>query len=226
MVPRPPIDWSPPPLDPELPAGEVHLWLANASGGANAADVLSPDERARAAKFRFDHHRRRWTAARVLLRLVLAHYLGVGPESVVFEVGDQGRRIVVRPERSEWLSFSPSRSGDLALVAVGRAQRVGVDVERIRPDLDFVAMARRALGEEVADRLEAERADQRAESFFRAWVREEARGKCRGTGLVEPGDTAPDGALLVTDLLVEDGYAGALAVDGRLGSVRGCSVEP
>ncbi len=74
--------------------------------------------------------------------------------------------------------------------AVAREQRIGVDLERVRPDLEFVAIARRALGDEVADHLEAERDEERAGEFFRAWVREEARGKCRGTGLVEPDDVA------------------------------------
>jgi 4'-phosphopantetheinyl transferase len=225
MVPSPQIEWSPSRLGPELPVGEVHLWVANVGGGANDAAALSRDERDRAAKFRFDHHRRRWSAARVLLRLVLGRYLAVGPHSVVLEVGDHGRRVVSWPEHSEWLCFSPSRSGDLALVAIARGQRVGVDVEHVRPDLDFVAVARRALGNDVADQLEAERDEQRADTFFRAWVREEARGKCRGTGLVEPDDEARLTPLLVMDLEIEDGYASALAIDGELAIVRGCSVR-
>jgi 4'-phosphopantetheinyl transferase len=213
------------PLGPELPAGEVHLWLANVGGGANDTDVLSRDERDRAAAFRFDHHRLRWTATRVLLRLVLGRYLAVRPELVVLVEGDHGRRVVSWPERSEWLCFSPSRSGDLALVAVARGQSVGVDVERVRADLDFVSIARRALGDEVAAHIEAEGDDQRVDTFFRAWTREEARGKCRGTGLVEPDDPARDVPHFVTDLALENGYAGALATDREVGIIRGCSVS-
>jgi 4'-phosphopantetheinyl transferase len=219
------VEWDRSLIGPDLPVGDVHLWLANVDGGANETDVLSSAERERAAKFRFDHHRRRWAAARVLLRLVLGRYLATGPESVVLELGDHGRTVVRWPGDSEWLSFSPSRSGDLALVGVAREQRIGVDLERIRPDLEFVAIARRALGDEVADHLEVERDEKRAGEFFRAWVREEARGKCRGTGLVEPEDEARHIPLLVTDLAIRDGYAGALAIDGKLGMVRGCLVD-
>jgi hypothetical protein len=56
-------------------------------------------------------------------------------------------------------------------------------------------------------------------------VREEARGKCRGTGLVEPDDERRHLRALVTDLPIGEGYAGALAVDGPLGVVRGCSAD-
>lgn len=219
------VEWRRSPLGPDLPVGDVHLWLANVDGGAPDSGVLSLDERERAAKFQFDDHRRRWVAARVLLRGVLGRYLATGPESVVFELGDHGRTVVRWPDHSGWLSFSPSHSGVFALVAVARGQRVGVDVERVRADLEFVAIARRALGEEVANQLEAERDEDRAGEFFRAWVREEARGKCRGTGLVEPDDEARQVPLLVTDLTIGYGYAGALAVDGELVTVRGCSVD-
>jgi 4'-phosphopantetheinyl transferase len=219
------VEWRRSLLGPELPTGEVHLWLANLDVEAEDTRLLSAQECERAAKFRFDHHRRRWTAARVLLRRVLGRYLATAPESVVLEEGEHGRRVVGWPHGSEWLSFSPSRSGDLALVAVARGQSVGVDVERVRADLDFVAIARRALGDEVADQLEAERAKDRISAFFRAWVREEARGKCRGTGLVELDDEARHVPLFVADLAVGDGYAGALATDGELGTVRGCSLK-
>jgi len=219
------VEWRQSLLGPDLPTGEVHLWLANLDEETDNAHVLSADESDRAGRFRFDHHRRRWTAARVLLRCVLGRYLATAPESVVFEVGEHGQRVVSWPDHNEWLSFSPSRSGDLALVAVASGQNVGVDVERVRADLDFAAIARRALGDEVADQLEDARDEDRVSAFFRAWVREEARGKCRGTGLVETDDEARQVPLLVTDIAIGEGYASALATDGVLATVRGCSLK-
>ena len=116
------------PLGPELPSGEVHLWLADLEKGAGDPRVLSADEGERAARFRFDHHRRKWTTARVLLRRVLGRYLATEPHAVVLAEGEHGRRIVSWPDHSEWLWFSPARSGDVALVAVS-GQHVGVDVD-------------------------------------------------------------------------------------------------
>lgn len=156
---------------------------------------------------------------------MLGRYLGVPPESIVLGAAEHGRRVVRWPDHSEWLSFSPSRSGGLALVAVSGGQSVGVDLERIRPELDVVPIARRALGHDVADQLEAERDEVRARSFFRSWVREEARGKCRGTGLVELDDEERRISLTVTDVDIADGFAAALAIDGRLELIRGCSME-
>src|SRR5579859_3145658 len=69
-----------------LPATEVHLypaWLDQPeSVVAELHDVLSPDERARAARFRFERDRRRYTVGRGLLRRLLAGYVGIAPEDV------------------------------------------------------------------------------------------------------------------------------------------------
>jgi 4'-phosphopantetheinyl transferase len=219
------IEWQRSPLGPQLPFGEGHLWLRHTRAGSGDVSVLSPEERRRAAGFRFASDRERWVAARVLLRVVLGRYLGVPPDSVVLEAGDKGRPFVRWPDHSEWMCFSPTHSGDVALVAVARETSIGVDVERIRPDLDFLSIARRALGDDIADQLGATPDKARVRQFFREWVREEARGKCRGTGLVEPEDEARSEATWVIDVAVEDGYAGALATAVELERVRGCVVE-
>ena len=62
-----------------LPADEVHLWrvdLANvAKGEQKWEQILSADERARAARFRFSRDRQYFTATRALLRTILGGYL-------------------------------------------------------------------------------------------------------------------------------------------------------
>jgi 4'-phosphopantetheinyl transferase len=108
----------------------------------------------------------------------------------------------------------------VALVAVARGQRVGVDVEEVRPGLDVVAVAQRALGNEEAGDLARESEPCRTQRFFAMWTQEEARGKCRGTGLIEPDDERRRGPLDVAELPIGDGYAAALAVSERLHDVR------
>ncbi|HEX4162067.1 MAG TPA: 4'-phosphopantetheinyl transferase superfamily protein [Acidimicrobiales bacterium] len=208
-----------------LPGGDAHVWAAQAGQEPRGLHVLSEEERARAAGFRFDEDRRRWVTSRVLLRLVLGRYLDSDPAALVMASAARGRPIVRSPADSDWLSFSYSRSGELCVVAVVRGPAIGIDVERVRTDHDLVAIARRALGDDLAARLEALPDGQRVSEFYRAWVREEAKGKCRGTGLVEPDDAARRLPLFVADLALGEGYAGALASDTCPDIVRVCSAE-
>jgi 4'-phosphopantetheinyl transferase len=179
---------------------------------------------ARASRFRYERVRRQFVAARVLVRRVLARYLEVAPEELVLDADEDGRPLIIWPGDAAWLSFSISHSGDFAVVAVAREQHVGVDVEEIRSDLDVVAVARRALGEAEADELARAPQGLRTQTFFELWTREEARGKCRGTGLIEPDDERRRGALAVADFPVGDGYAAAVAATERLANIRCCVI--
>jgi 4'-phosphopantetheinyl transferase len=212
-------------LGTDLQYGEVHVWRGHAERWSGNGGVLSTEEGARASRFRFDVDRRRWVAARVLLRNVLAHYLGVEAAGLELGATEDGRPVVRWPNDAAWLCFSVSHAGELALVAVTRGQRVGVDVEEVRSGLDVVALARRALGEEEASELARESEPRRTQRFFAMWTKEEARGKCRGTGLIEPDDERRRGHCDVAELPIGGGYAAALAVSDVLDDVQCCLVE-
>jgi 4'-phosphopantetheinyl transferase len=191
---------------------------------ARVHDELTGEEWARAARFRFERDRYRWVATRTLVRRVLARYLGVAVKTLALGADEDRRPLVLSPRDAGWLCFSLSHAGDVAVVAVTRDQRVGVDVERVRSDVDVVAVAQRAFGEAVACELAGEGEPRRTQRFFELWTREEARGKCRGTGLIEPDDPRQLDAPAVTDLQIGEGYAAALAGSHRPGGVRQCIV--
>jgi 4'-phosphopantetheinyl transferase len=209
----------------DLALGEVHVWRAHANRWSGSRGVLSGEEDSRAARFRFDLDRRRWVAARVLLRTVLARYLEVDPSLLELGATDDGRPVVLWPPDAAWLCFSISHAGEVTLVAVARGQWVGVDVEDVRPGFDVVAVAQRALGSEEACELAREAEPRRTQRFFAMWTQEEARGKCRGTGLIEPDDERRRGPLDVVELPIGAGYAAALAVSDRLQNIRCCLVD-
>src|SRR5688572_19966762 len=74
-----------------LPTRQAHVWSAwldqPEERVVQLARVLSDDERRRATKLRFERHRRRFVAARGLLRLLLGQYLGLAPERLRFRGG-------------------------------------------------------------------------------------------------------------------------------------------
>lgn len=234
-----PSVWSPAPSRlPGLDGASVHVWrIAIAVPDAEQAKrvaVLAPDERARAARFHFEHDRRRWAAARGAVRAVLAGYAGVPAASLAFRVGPHGKPALDGPDARAGLDFNVSHSGDLALCAVTRARAVGVDVEAVRPSFATGEVARRFFAPAEVAALEALAPGERMEAFFACWTRKEAYIKARGTGIalgldrfevaLAPGRPA---ALLATHdepaavarwrlvaLAPGDGYAGALVTDG------------
>src|SRR6476620_6638436 len=98
----------------------AHVWAAcldvSESELTNFASVLSPNEKARAERFRFEIHRNRFIAGRGLLRTILGMYLKIQPDRIQFGLGKNGKPFL--SERGKGLEFNLAHSEEMALVAV------------------------------------------------------------------------------------------------------------
>jgi 4'-phosphopantetheinyl transferase len=202
--------WEPGPMRPQLAADVVDVWQADlAVGGGDVRGLLSDDERERAARFVRAEDGARWAHARGILRALLGRYAAADPRALCFAEGPHGKPRL----DDEAISFNLSHSSEVLLVAVARDREVGVDVELPRRSVDHVAIARRILAADEADRIEAiEDPQQREREFLRAWVRWEATLKCSGFGI--GGGNAPSAGPepWIRELAVGGPAAAALAV--------------
>ncbi|HEV7772393.1 MAG TPA: 4'-phosphopantetheinyl transferase superfamily protein [Conexibacter sp.] len=209
--------WDPGPTRPQLAAEHVDVWRADlAAGGGDLRELLSDDERERAARYVRTDDGVRWARARGILRAVLARYTDADPRALRFTAGPHGKPLL----GNEAVRFNLSHSGDAALIAVALDREVGVDVELPRRATDHVAIARRILGDEEAERLAALDERTREHEFLRAWVRWEAVLKCRGTGIGGANDSPAGPDPWVVELDVGQPAAAALAAEDGPCTVR------
>ena len=183
--------WQSPTDALNLPGDAIHVWRADLRVSPaclrHLEATLSPDEVARAARFRFPKHRERFTVARGVLRDVLSRYLDVLPAQLAFSTNPHGKPALASLDHA-WLQFNLSHSGDLALVAVARDRPIGVDVERIAPPDKFPRLVEQffSANENAAFRSLPE--GKRAAAFFAGWTRKEAYIKALGVGASLPLD--------------------------------------
>lgn len=176
---------------PGLGPGEVQIWKVDIAPAPKAMSVLrarlSADERERADRFVFDHHRFRYIRARAALRALLGRHLGVPPANVILGAAPGGKPFLADGASS--LYFNVSHSNDLALIALTRSGEVGVDLEGVRPHPDdWVSLARRYFAIDEVAALERYSSSERVQAFFRCWTRKEAIVKLLGDGLRMPLD--------------------------------------
>jgi 4'-phosphopantetheinyl transferase len=143
------------------------------------------------------------------LRHVLARYLDDEPRGIELIADEHGK-----PRLAEGrIHFNLSHSGPICLIAVCADREVGVDVERLAPQRDLVALAERALPAEDAAAVRSAAEPAREAVFYEHWARHEARLKCLGTGLGAPlPPSLPP--LAIETLPVGPGYAAAVAAAG------------
>ncbi len=180
-------------LDPD--GRDVDLWViqleASEDNFERSLAWLSPEESARAERFRFPRHRRAFVLGRAALRGLLASYLGLDATAVEFVYGPQGKPSLApaRENDPHSLRFNASNSGNLAAFAFTIGCEIGVDIEQYRALHEFQSIAHRFFSpDEAAELLELPEAD-KPEAFFHCWTRKEAYIKAMGGGLSIPLDS-------------------------------------
>lgn len=223
---------------------EIHIWSARVDVHTSLVErlycMLSPGERERADRFRFQNDRRRYIASHALLCHVLSVYRDEEAHVLRYRFGANGK-----PHVQGGPEFNMSHSGDLALVAVGGQRRVGVDVEALRVVDDAERIAARYFTAAERDALYRLPRKARPRAFLLCWTRKEAYVKALGDGLSMPLDAfqvtlAPGGSpqlwktrgrpaeridFSLYHLEPSPGYVGALAAQGMIGRVRARSLS-
>ena len=174
-----------------LPHDEVHVWRAAVdmplSSMVQLRQVLSSDERERADRFHFEMDQKRCVIGRGVLRSLLGQILHIPAAQLRFECDDFGKPCLIAGQGLP-MQFNISHSGDLVLIAIAKGRAVGVDVEKIRADLDSDSIAARFFSANECKELASLAGPERCQAFFTCWTRKEAYLKARGVGLSLPLD--------------------------------------
>ena len=196
-------EWRSPTEFPHLDAEAIHLWRAPLSCNPHQleayAQTLSLDERERAARFKFEHLRRRFTVGRGILRWLLGQYLAIAPARIQFTYGSHGKPLLDSAMHPTPLSFNLAHSNDMALFAFARDGALGVDIEHVRSSVDVRALSQRFFTKREHAAIVSLPYSQQGSGFFCFWTCKEAYLKATGEGLaglqsVEI-DILPDGAV-------------------------------
>lgn len=179
----------------------IDLWQFSLEHELTTADqLLNSEEKARASRFYFEKHRRRFATTRATIRIILARYLNSAPERLEFTYNAQGKPSIINSQK---LQFNLSHTGDTAILAVGKNTAVGVDIEHYtaRP---YEGIAKSLFSEpELADFLKAP-ASMKPALFFHIWAQKEAFIKASGLGLSYPTKEFNVPTTAPTKQLVED----------------------
>jgi 4'-phosphopantetheinyl transferase len=119
------------------------------------------------------------------LRLVLADYLGVSPDSIKFVVSANGKPRLSSAFGSR-LAFNLSHSEGVAIIGITSGAEIGVDIERLRPLPGRLSIARNSFTSSESSQLAAMTDADSTPAFLRCWTLKEAFVKATGDGLSIP----------------------------------------
>ena len=176
---------------PSLGGGEIHVWLASLDSTPadyeSMHDILSAEERERAARFKIAGGRERYTMGRGFLRMFLAYYTQMDPARLGFAYNPFGKpRLLeegIDSGSNQRVHFNLSHSGGLAVYGFTRDGDLGVDIEKYRDEVLREKLADRFFSPEEAEELASLDSSHQLQGFFTCWTRKESYIKARGDGL-------------------------------------------
>jgi 4'-phosphopantetheinyl transferase len=191
-----------PPANVSLAPDELHLWRASLDVAPDTllrlGELLSDDDRIRADRLRFDQEgRRRFVAARGILRDILARYAGRHGRDLMFIYSNRSRPELIADRQQRTIAFNMSNSRGLALYAVTGMRAVGVDIQAIRRVEQYERVAERRFAGDELRMLREAADDERPSRFFDLWARKEAHAKASGSAVLTIGGTAEWATLAV-----------------------------
>jgi 4'-phosphopantetheinyl transferase len=167
-------------------SSEVHVWRAELDRSFTEIEqlfqILSSDEQQRSQRLRFEKDRKKFVMARGLLRMILARYLSVSADRVLFSYSSKGKPAIANDYPGGELCFNVSHSHQMALYAIALNRAVGIDLEHIRP-IDAVALSQRFFLPSEATVIRSLMGAEQHQVFFRGWTQKEAYLKATGDGL-------------------------------------------
>jgi 4'-phosphopantetheinyl transferase len=230
--------WLVPPESLTLNNNEVHVWSSSLemipSHVKTLKQILSADELNRADRFYFQKDSDHFTVARGVLRLILSRYLGIEPSEILFCNGPYGKPELAEKIDGKSVRFNVAHSHGLALYAVTRGRKIGVDLEYLRPDLVVEDIVEQCFSPQEIASLKALPKHIQQRVFFTYWTRKEACLKALGMGLALDLNRFEFSATIVEPLNIHNtyeksreaslwtlkdldagfGYAAALAIEG------------
>jgi 4'-phosphopantetheinyl transferase len=172
---------------PPLENQQVHVLAASLDDletyREQAEAVINSEERARAARFINPAHGEQFALVRGALRCCLATYLAIPAATIEFVFNNYGKPQILPAQNNIALQFNVSHSHRMAAFAFALGQRVGIDIEYMKPLKNMTGLAQHVCSPKEWDEFIALDASQCEAAFFRLWTRKESFIKANGQGL-------------------------------------------
>lgn len=192
------------------------LWFSKVDEATIAAeqavlDCLSPSEEQRLRRIRPANKRREYLLSRSLMRHALSETFGGSPRQWCLH--EQQHASPRAQQLPDGIHLSLSHSGGYICFAVASCP-VGVDIEIVRTDRDYLSSASFFMDEEERAQLLAAE-DSQVDFFYRSWSAKEAWYKA-----LAPQEQAQTTMRSIRYAAVREGYGGRRLIEGHSNEFR------
>jgi 4'-phosphopantetheinyl transferase len=144
---------------------------------------LSQDEQERADKLKVELKRKQFVITRGILRKLLSKCFGKDAKEIKISYGQHGKPFIEDKLNDKSVEFNISHSDDYGLIAITLDNKIGVDIEKLNPVIDYQSLSNRFFSDKEKEELSSLDKELQLDAFYRIWVRKESFIKATGKGI-------------------------------------------
>jgi 4'-phosphopantetheinyl transferase len=166
---------------------KIDIWLLNIDDFSLTNDrdylsILSEDELEKYHNFKINSLRDRFLINRVNLRFILAKYLSINPQEIVFYYSSKGKPSLNYNIHPHKIYFNLSHKNNYTVYGIGQ-HNLGIDLEKIDDKVKIENIAQRFFCPQEYQYLIQLKDQDKPSYFFTLWTIKEAYLKSIGQGL-------------------------------------------
>lgn len=167
----------------DLTEDKAHVFLLNLDelNQHDFQQCLTKDESDRANKLKVVEKRKQFIVSRGILRKLLSNFLDIN--EIVISYGPHKKPYIEHQFNNNSVIFNISHSANYVLIAITLNNEMGIDIEKINPDIDFKSLSKRFFSTKEKNELIDCDFSKQLETFYRVWTRKEAFIKATGKGI-------------------------------------------
>lgn len=174
-----------------LPPYRVDVWLLSTPQHSLVPigpylDLLNKAEQEAAERVLIASEKNLFIRSKAFLRMLLSARTRVAPEQWGFGHNPFGRPFIESPPAYNQLHFNVSHTKGLTVCAISELAEIGIDVENVAQERDFLAMARGFFAHSECQWLAVTPEADLRRNFYALWTLKEAYVKAKGMGLSIP----------------------------------------
>ena len=171
--------------DLNLTTEKVYVFLINLDffDFTDFIGLLSNNEVKRADKMKTKKKKRQYIITRGMIIKLLSIIINKDPHKIEFSYNHHGKPFINEKYNGYSVEFNTSHSGRYGLIAITLDNKVGVDIQKIKPEIDFRALSNRFFSNNERNELLKLEKHEQQEAFYLGWVRKESFIKATGMGV-------------------------------------------
>ncbi len=159
---------------------DIYVLNLNNFNALEALNTLPLEVRDYASDLKLERKRVEYIASQWLRYKLLSERSGVAITNLQFSKTSNGRPFLV----NSMIDFNISHTRDYVVIAIGKGQRVGIDVQTKKEKVDVLAIAKQYFAKSEYDLIAAKKGDSaQRDVFYWLWAYKEASLKLTGQGI-------------------------------------------